>query len=101
MAIRRWQNAVSHGCVKGQTWTHGKVEFLPIIKPHCSDSRRILQNDVGDTAGERIWTFVSENMTHMRAWGNLKDTAALPNLLCGPKLILIRRRQFYGRISFE
>ena len=62
------------------TWIHGIVKVSPLVHPHLGNSGRVLVDDLGDPAGERVRGLVPENVAHVGTGNNLQDASALPNL---------------------
>lgn len=57
-----------------------KINGLPLVQPHFSDTSSVMQNNFGNAPGERVGRFITENMPNMRARYDFENTAALPNL---------------------
>lgn len=85
-----------------QTWTHCEVKFFPFVEPDLSDTRCVLQHDVGNATGERVRTLVSENVANVRTRSDLENTAALPNLLANRDFIFNKLcKNFHALISLK
>ncbi len=67
------------------TWVHFVEEILPGVHPDLGDARRVLIDNLGDAAGERVGRLVAEDVADVRARQNLQLAAALPHLQSGQR----------------
>lgn len=62
------------------TWIHRIVKLSPLIHPDLSNSGGVVQHNLRNTAGERIWRLITENVSYMGAREYFENTSTLPNL---------------------